>query len=630
MNRFFILFLALCGLSVKAVRAEATMDFTYAVGTGGSYYWSTLKIDDYDIAIRLNDPNFIGKKIVSVTVPLHYPEAQTDYSIWLSRELTLQTDPDTRKKVNVPDVAAVAVEPEGRNIQVTFDEPYTIPEGGIYVGYSFKVPVFTEETRTQNPVVVQKMVNPDGFYVHTSRTFQKWSSLSETIGVVSSMVVTMEGDFKKNAVCLVSLDEGKAKVDEKGSVRAVIDNHGLQEVTSIDYSYQVGSVKAGGHVDLASPMKPIYGKKVEVDLPIKALKEIGLHDLTLSITRVNGVVNAENTPVATSYRVFAAEPKHRPLLEEYTGLWCGYCPLGFVGLELMHELYPDDFVAISYHTMDIMQAFNDEDLPNTVSGYPSSWMDRSRETDPYCGTLGRYHFGIDKLWEEHAARFAEADIDVEAHWNSDDPRMIDVSTTLVFADNMENLDYRLAYVLVADDLYGGDTDINWVQQNYYSGDTNWSGLPGMDTFVEGRALVAGLHFNDVAVAHSGAKGIEGSVPSAVSFGEPYAHSYRFDSSDAVCNYGKSAGTPLIQNPEKLRVVAILIDNSTGEVVNCNKAAVTGAEVTGITGLDKGTGIVRSVEYYDSMGRCIKEPAQGMSIKKVTYTDGKVQTVKMVK
>ena len=74
-------------------------------------------------------------------------------------------------------------------------------------------------------------------------------------------------------------------------------------------------------------------------------------------------------------------PVHRPLMEEYTGTWCGYCVRGLLGLQKLAELYPDDYVCVSYHNGDPMEIAYD--FPSPIAGYPSAWVDRGMEVDPY-------------------------------------------------------------------------------------------------------------------------------------------------------------------------------------------------------------------------------------------------------
>ena len=66
----------------------------------------------------------------------------------------------------------------------------------------------------------------------------------------------------------------------------------------------------------------------------------GLDDTeSVNVLKVNGVDNEEEAVAEATTPVFVLNtlPRHRSLLEEYTGLWCGWCPRGFVALELLKE-----------------------------------------------------------------------------------------------------------------------------------------------------------------------------------------------------------------------------------------------------------------------------------------------------
>lgn len=611
----------MAAVTAITVSAQNSLSFSYNMGSSELSKWGTLKKENYDVAIRIDDANLVGKQIESVTVPLVSADGLGDFKVWLSNELTLETVDGVKQ--NAPDIASVDAVAESNLLIATFAKPYTIPEGGLYVGYSFTVDELTD--MTSYPVVVAPGSNPNGFYLHTSRTYRSWEAKSESLGAVSAMTVMISGDFYENAVGIAALSEQYAEAGKAGEATLTLVQNGSSVVNSIDYKYEVAGLTGEGHYDLTEPIPAQYSKKQDITLPVPAVAEVGGYPLTYTITKVNGVDNVNAAASATAMlNVMPFVPVHRPLLEEYTGMWCGYCPRGFVGLELMNEKYPDLFVGVSYHNGDILEIMSASEFPNDVPGFPYAWLDRVHETDAYHGDdYSGFGFALDDVYLARSAEIAPASVDVMAEWADDTQQTINVTGTVTFIKDVTGVDYRMAYILVADGLHGEGVD--WGQSNYFSGNTDYAESEGMDVFVNGGSKVYGLYYNDVAVLTSDIKGIAGSLPSDFKMSAPETCTYQFNVDDAV----NTSGVNIIQDKSKLRVVAVLVDAATGEVLNSNKCNVGGQGGTGISATLGQKGEIESVEYFDASGRRVSSPSNGLYIKSVKYSDGSVRTSKVV-
>ncbi len=321
-------------------------------------------------------------------------------------------------------------------------------------------------------------------------------------------------------------------------------------------------------------------------------------------------------------------PKHRALLEEYTGTWCGWCVRGFAALEKLAELYPDEYVLVSYHNSDPMEILISDsysginEFPSYVAGFPDAYVDRVIEVDPYYGYDADY--GIEPMTitrplNDRCKVFGHANIELNAIL-SEDASTVDVSTAVTFPYDATEANYGLEYVLVADGLTGEDS--NWAQSNYYSGDAEAAEDENLAPFVAQGSYVAGLVFNDVAAQVSATNGIsiEGSIPATIVADQIINHEYTFTLADAV----NTSGDPVIQDVNKLKVVAILVNNETGEVLNANKCNVT--LPTGIRSINEGSKSAHA-DYYDISGRRSVAPLRGVNI--VRKNDGSVSKV-MVK
>lgn len=254
-------------------------------------------------------------------------------------------------------------------------------------------------------------------------------------------------------------------------------------------------------------------------------------------------------------------PVHRPLIEEYSGTWCGWCIRGIVGMELLSETFGEDFVGVVYHYGDAMQTINPNYYPNDVEGFPTAYAERAYEIDPLYG-FGSTSGGIIDDMSQLAAVEAIAGIDVTAMWTSEAKTKISVDVTSFFTSDISSGNYAFEVMLLADDLYGIGS--SWNQANYYSGWTAYGKDPYLGEWVKKPETVTGLHFNDVLLATS--RPIAGSLPTTLVAYDDYSYNYTMNV--------ERISTALVQNKDNLRIIAILVDRSTGQVVNANRCYIS--------------------------------------------------------
>lgn len=573
------------------------------------------KPQTYDVAIHIQNPALVGTHIESVTIPVMDAEGLTNIKVWLSSQLRVENN------LNVPDLTQVNVTPaEAGFVTVKFDKPYIIPEEGVYVGYSFDVDEVTNE-ETAYPVAVIAQDTPGGFYMHTSKGFVKWFDLSQMFGANAVMQVTVSGSkVQDNAAAPLAGELTYVMVNSGNDLEIDVDieNHGSQGIKSLDVEYALAGKTGTQHIDLDSPLSGFFGKVYTATLSVPEISERGNYQLDVKVTKVNGVDNKDAAPQASTPIVaLKSVPKHRTLLEEYTGTWCGWCPRGYVALETLAALYPDDYVLISYHNGDPMEIMDANFFPSYVGGFPDAYVDRVMEVDPYYGTSNNTELGVADDMKQRAKQFGQADIQLGAEL-SESGVSVKVTTDVTFPYNVTDGTYALEYVLVEDGLTGTGSD--WDQSNYYSGGDNGD----MSFFDEAEEYVHGLVFNDVAVLMSQIGGIEGSVPANVEADKPVTHEYTFYLFDAL----NTSGEKVIQDVKNLKVVALLINQKTGEVVNANKVKV--GENTGINAIQNNDSKMVAVEYYDLGGRKLSSLQRGANIVVIRYADGSQHTMKVVK
>ena len=602
-----ILAAILCS-AIMAEAGAAEISYTYAGNEYGS--WGTKKKENYDVAMRINDPELVGKKITSINASLYATENISSTSVWLSKELKLE------KKVNVPDISIAATPNAFGEMKVKLETPYTITEEGVYVGYSLAVDEL--DNVTSYPLLLSTSVNENGFYLHTSRSVIKWMNYgTDRINATAVIEVTIEGDFPENAVGIKPLSTIYGKAGASSTAAVDLMNYGSSPVTDIDYSYTIDGVTKNATYKLPTPAATDYVHPTTVMLSLDMPENIGEYPLDLTIDKVNGKANTASAKSATTtLNAVSFVPVHRPLMEEYTGTWCGWCTRGWFALEKMNELYPDDFIAIAYHNSDPMATVAETDYPVNASGFPSATIDRGPVIDPYYGSASN-GFGIETDWKNARSQFTTASISLYAWWADAEKTKIEAASFTQFVNAETDADYALSYVLCANDLHSTDPD--WDQHNYFPSRASEYEGTELEALCKMPESINDLHFNEVALIADTPYGIEGSIPSTLEIGKSIEDRYTFDTSDVK---------PLIQNPDNLFVVAMVLDGKTGKVVNAIKAPVT-AEA-GIENVMPAEGVDEvAVRYTDLQGRVVKAPRAGIYVKTVKYSDGSVKSEKLL-
>lgn len=622
MKRHILLSLSLLAFSLFA-NAQSTINYSYYHGTESLAEWGTAKAETYNVAIRVDDASLVGKAVKSINIPIVTGASNaTGYSAFLTKELKVSGGKA------VADITSAEFEPAGEWTKVTFSEPYVIEAGGFYAGYTFTVkPVSTYDD--ENPLRLMVGSREGGFYFATSRTYRKWTDMQNSLNGCSPIQLEIEGNFLDNACGVVSVNDASVKSGDAFTVTATVANHGTKPVESLTCVYSLSNESVNETFDFNITLpEPIgteyYGqtKEISFDIPEGKIYK-GTYLGTLSITGINGVENGEAAITATNtVKVYDILPVKRPLMEEFTGTWCGYCPRGWVAMRVMNEKYPDRFIAVSYHNSDIMEIHSgssDNPYPVTVTGFPYANLDRVHGTDPYYGDSDE-NMGIEALWKARCEVNVPANIDVEA--SITDNGMVDATAKVTFVEDVAECPYRIAYMVTADGLTGTTSD--WMQHSYFSGAEGLG--PEMDQFTQGESSQL-LVYDDVLIANSEYNGIENSLPASVKEGEESSNSYQFALSEMV----STSGEYLVQDQNKLNVIALIVNPETGEIINAAKCRVQNntSAITGIT--DNVSRNVEHIEYYDISGRKLSSlPGKGIYVKTVKYTDGTKNTVKIRK
>lgn len=611
MSRIHTLLLSLaCILLSMPLRlsAQVTEDrwWGYCQAEDALTGFSTGQVENFSCAIFVegNRGTGMGKSFNSVRLALQGCQSVENLKVWISN--TLPDEPSQATVITV-DVDASQMQ-EGQYYEVALPQAYSIPYYGLYVGYSFDTKKGATGTG-KKPVLASTGVpsQPNGFFLKSSKTYKEWRDLQPYNRGNLALQLLLHGEFVDNGVSIVSFSEVSTQPGQEVPLQVVMRNRGVNGVNSIDFSLLCnGQPFASEHWDLSQPMTTV-GDLFGLNLMFMAPQTPGFTRYTFSIDKVNGVDNEVITEAKADGGLvtITESAQHNVLMEEVTGTWCMWCPRGAVAIEHLSADYPGRFVGIAIHGNDIMEIPGYEVVKARVPGLPGCLIDRLYQCDPFEGQHGG-SYGIHYDIEAKMAELCPAAVEVFAEWNDADSTLIKVRSEVTLQyDRDTDPPYGLAYVLVADSLIGETAD--WIQNNGFSGSsfTDYTTDPYLAPLTEYPSYIYGYVYNDVAIAAYGIEqGLEGSVTGPFVAGQSRSHEYPIS----------IQGNQLVQDKSHLKVVAMLIDRSSGLVINCDCTPVNAGQHTAIRSMQAEPSQV-STHRYTLDGRPVPAGYRGLTIGK---------------
>ena len=476
--------------------------------------------------------------------------------------------------------------------------PYAVNNEGFYIGYSVK-------STTGYFIRSGGKDAPNAFLVGNPEEGMAWTDLNGNgLGKLAFQILVQDGNFQDNCVTVDDFEQNVVVQGQQVNVPIKITNQGANDVSSI--SYTIGTEGGSTTEEKTVSVGPLaLNGFTTLNIPFASDEQARKLQKTFTVTQVNG---NPNTAKKSSGQGFLISVKKKqsvtPVIEEFTGTWCGWCPRGIVGMDKVHEAYGDQVVQIAAHSGDIMAISEYQPVINTYTeGYPNSITDRRYVADPSYSTLVA---ALNKAF----ARVAQGSIDLQAEWSSNFKTKVVFNTTTRFSYNDDDGQYGIAYLLVEDGLTG--TGSNWSQTNYYSGQTVGG---DMTWWCQAASTVTGITYNHVVVAGWEAlNGVNGSVNPTIVADEEQEYSYS----------ASISGKSLIQDKTKLKAVVLLIDRATGMIVNAAQSAIAdfGTAVSTVQGAEKNA----QRDVYDLSGRKLSVSQKGINI--IRMNDGTVKKVLM--
>lgn len=479
-----------------------------------------------------------------------------------------------------------------------FDTPLPLQGKSFYIGFTYS------QLYKDAAVSMVGEPLPATSFLQRARDAE-WEDISAD-GVVSlELLVGGENlpsyDLKVNEATATQTAEGVL------AVAVGITNNGKHDVAEYDLDFA-----SEGYHYLHTVATPIAsGMSTEVAIVLYDVPAgVGMASpLKVTISRLAG--GDDGIPEDNSAMAAMRLPRN-PVVEEYTGTGCGWCPRGLVGMDKLHERYGDRFVGIAihrYNKTDPMYPNAYEELGFT--GAPSCIIDRQEFVDPYYGSNEDICIDFEKEMEKGAF----VAITASAAYN-DDRTMVDVTAEVSTQIDLSGA--ALAVVLTADSLTGETSA--WRQSNYYSSNYKAAQLPDdLSQFGSGGERGENSFewiYNDVAIA---------SYYDGERFDIRLPRLKQFETTQLQTSIAMPDKDVLLQAIRyDLVNVNVFVVDAYGSIANAVKARVV--DPTGVKELDRRHDAnPREVARYTLDGRMTTHPQKGVNI--VRLSDG--STVKIL-
>lgn len=596
--------------SFAAGQAQTQLPYSpYEEGTLEAYGGG--QAENYNCAIEIPLNLLSGTDVVSIQVPVNKnTRSMTSCSLWLATDVIVKSGKAAPDLVSAEATLTRTDDSTPYDLlTATLPEPFHVGDGELYAGVSFTISEIAGDADAK-PLMFAKVGGCGNLWYHSSRSNRVITNKGHEEGLVMPIQLMLTGnDIAEVSLAGSSFGDVYCKTGTAPQISFHLENHGVQDISSLSLSYKIGSKDYTSDFVLPEPLKGgNYGRSTTVRLDMPELTETGEYPIDIKAVSVNGNSYDKLLTSGTVYAISSA-PQRIPLLEEYTGSWCVWCIRGAVGMNKMSSLYPDDFIGIAYHNGDPMEIMAEHCFPGVPMNYPYAYMDREIGLDPYHGTVNKSVLGIEKDWLEQRNKLALADIKLSAQWDDAERTSLTATATSRFIRNIHEADLQMAYMLVENDMFGSGG--RWVQGNALSSLTEYASDPNLAPYVSMSQIIPDFHFNDVVVGVSAkeGKGIEGSLPSEIVEGKDNVHSFSFD----VASLKNTAGQAIVQDKDKLHVVAVIINTATGEIVNAQKCSIAASPDAIASPAANASGTRADAKYFSLTGQRLAAPQKGIVI-----------------
>lgn len=476
-------------------------------------------------------------------------------------------------------------------VKADLDTPYVIEAGKEFYVYVR----FILYDASDIPVVVDYTGHSgdEGGWVGvgSSTSTIQWDNISAYLGYVCVAAGISGNNLPVNSMDVTNYAVDPAVEQNKPfDLLMMLKNNASNPITSFEYVVTVGDNEPVTITyDIPGELRFNQEMMFQVSNLSYATASPDPININFKVTKVNGEANNSDRPQQTCQTVVLPEGQtyvRNVVIEEATGIWCGYCPAGIVTMEAIRENFPDgEFIPVAVHGPSIkddpMYASTFSKVYTLVSGggVPSALLNRSVDVYPFPYESVLEYYEMVRRVPGLATVSATAEF-------SDDKSTLNIHTTFAFCfnDNSSKSIYRLAYAITEDNVGP------YEQTNYYSGEDEevggWESKPNPASTI----------YNDVARQLNSYTGILNSVPGTIVAGQEYTHDYAL----------KLATN--IKDKNNINLVVYLVNTETGEIENAY--TIKARDLAGVNDVIVDQPADAPVEYYNLQGIRVANPAHG--------------------
>ncbi|MDE6288679.1 MAG: hypothetical protein K2M00_07855, partial [Muribaculaceae bacterium] len=423
---------------------------------------------------------------------------------------------------------------------------------------------------------------------------------SSQVGFVT-IGVTITG--KNLPIDLVTIDNyfvtPVVTANEGFELDVLFTNRAANVVNNIDVEVQVGDLPAETvNIVLQQPIG-FNGQSVFTLTGLAYPNPSKRIDVKATITKVNGNDNTSNENVLQT-AVAVVDPaksfERNVVIEEFTGIWCGYCPVGIVAMDYIRENNNNHrYIPVAVHYDDALSAVS---FSKVVSNYcggsvPSAVLNRWQDSYP------SLDYGLMDDIEFMAAIPAISTVNASAVFDAENRTItVDTETQFTFDYTDGDQNFILSYAITEDNVGP------YQQHNYYTGTNE---VPGWGN----RGEYFSMMYFDVARQLDKYSGIAGSIPASIKSGETYKFSHTINATKAINDFNNCNVVVYLTN-----VKSGVIENACWLTKDNNYSGVT--EVN-----QESVDAAAPVEYYNLQGIRVADPSNGIFIRRQGNTTTKV-------
>lgn len=482
-------------------------------------------------------------------------------------------------------------------VSVPLTTPFAIPEGKttLYIGVRFTI-----NDVNCAPIVIDGLAHATTYggyvaYRQNSLASWQWSNISTSYGFLPIACKIKGSNMPTNSVSLTAIaGQPVANANEPFAFSFMLVNNGVNDIQ--DLTVQVGIDEEDVKVETVE----INGKwgvnqSLVATVNFVATQPSKSSYITVEVTEVNGEPNNSQDNIGMYAVTIVPEGMalpHNAVVEEFTSIQCGWCPVGYTSMEMIRENYPDgSIIPVCVHSSgmgpDPMVASTFGNLLNKYgASLPSAVVNRAYPIYPIYEDLVETAEEIVKLP-------GIAHVEATATLNKE-TRVLTVNTKTKFAFDYTdgNNNFILSYAITEDDCGP------YSQHNYYAG-TNMESLGDWKDEPENVMLV----FNDVARQLDKYTGISGSIPAKITGGETYEYTH-----DVNLVSG-------IQDLSKINLVVYLTNRGTGAIEDA--CILRTNEIDSFTGIEDviADESDKPVEFFNLQGVRVANPSNGIYIRR---------------